>query len=99
MLNFEKKIEDSALTVLLDGKLDTGTTPELASAIEADVDQAEKVVFDMTELKYISSAGLRLLLSIHKKMMKKGGFVIRNVNETNMEILEFTGFAEILNIE
>ena len=99
MLNFEKKIEDSALTVLLDGKLDTGTTPELASAIEADVDQAEKVIFDMTELKYISSAGLRLLLSIHKKMMKKGGFVIRNVNETNMEILEFTGFAEILNIE
>lgn len=99
MLSFEKKIEDSVLTVYLDGKLDTGTTPDLASAVEADVDQAEKVIFDMKDLKYISSAGLRLLLSIHKKMMKKDGFVIRNVNETNMEILDFTGFAEILNIE
>ncbi|MBQ6267768.1 MAG: STAS domain-containing protein [Clostridia bacterium] len=99
MLNFEKKIDGSVLTVLLDGKLDTGTTPELAAAIEADTEQADQVIFDMKDLKYISSAGLRLLLSLHKKMMKKDGFVIRNVNETNMEILDFTGFAEILNIE
>lgn len=99
MLNIDKKTEDNVLTVLLDGKLDTGTTPELAAAVEEDTENVDKIVFDMENLKYISSAGLRLLLSLHKKMSGKGGFVIKNINETNMEILEFTGFADILNIE
>ncbi len=99
MLNIDKKTGDNVLTVLLDGKLDTGTTPELAAAVEEDTENVDKIVFDMENLKYISSAGLRLLLSLHKKMSGKGGFVIKNINETNMEILEFTGFADILNIE
>lgn len=99
MLNFEKNYEENTLTVMLDGKLDTGTTPELTAAVENDAETVDKIVFDMKNLKYISSAGLRLLLSLHKKMSNKGGFVIRNINETNAEILEFTGFSEILNIE
>ena len=99
MLNFEKNYEENTLTVMLDGKLDTGTTPELTAAVENDAETVDKIVFDMKNLKYISSAGLRLLLSLHKKMSGKGGFVIRNINETNAEILEFTGFSEILNIE
>ena len=99
MLNIEKVFEENVLTVSLDGKLDTATTPELTAAVEEDAEKAEKIVFDMENLKYISSAGLRLLLSLHKKMASKGGFVIRNINDTNMEILEFTGFADILNIE
>ena len=99
MLTFDKNTEDGVLTVSLEGKLDTVTTPELTEAIEADAENADSIVFDMSNLKYISSAGLRLLLSLHKKMAKKGGMVIKNVNETNMEIFEFTGFADILTIE
>ena len=99
MLNFEKTFEESALIISLDGKLDTGTTPDLTAAIEEDAEKAESIIIDMANLKYISSAGLRLLLSLHKKMAKKGGLTIKNVNETNMEILDFTGFADILNIE
>ena len=99
MLNFEKKIDGDVLTVVLDGKMDTTTSPQLAADIEEDVEAVNSIVFDMKDLKYLSSAGLRLLLSLHKKMSKKGGFKLINVNETNMEILDFTGFADILDIE
>jgi anti-sigma B factor antagonist len=98
-MNVTQTLENGILTVLLDGKMDTGTTPQVAEEIEADIDNADKIVLDMKELKYISSAGLRLLLSLHKKMSAKGGMVVKNVNETNMEIFDFTGFADILNIE
>lgn len=98
-MNITKNLENGILTVLLDGKLDTGTAPQATEEIEADIENAEKIILDMTDLKYISSAGLRLLLSLHKKMSQKGGMVIKNVNDTNMEILEFTGFTDILNIE
>jgi anti-sigma B factor antagonist len=98
-MNITKTLENGTLTVLLDGKMDTGTTPRVSEEIEADIAGAEKIIIDMKDLKYISSAGLRLLLSLHKRMSQKGGMVIKNVNETNMEILEFTGFVDILNIE
>ena len=98
-MNITKNLEDGILNVLLDGKLDTGTTPQVAEEIESDIENAEKIIIDMKELKYISSAGLRLLLSLHKKMATKGGLVIKNVNETNMEIFDFTGFTDILTIE
>ena len=98
-MNVTKTLENGILTVLLDGKMDTGTAPQVAEEIETDIDNADKIVLDMKDLKYISSAGLRLLLSLHKKMSAKGGMVVKNVNETNMEIFDFTGFADILNIE
>ncbi len=98
-MNITKNLENGILTVLLDGKLDTGTTPRATEEIGADIENAEQLILDMKDLKYISSAGLRLLLSLHKKMSQKGGMVVKNVNDTNMEILEFTGFRDILNIE
>lgn len=98
-MNITKNLENGVLSILLDGKLDTGTTPQVAEEIEADIENAQKLIIDMKELKYISSAGLRLLLSLHKKMSDKSGLVIKNVNETNMEILDFTGFTDILTIE
>jgi len=98
-MNIAKTFENGILTVMLDGKLDTGTTPQATTEIEADLDSAEELIIDMKDLKYISSSGLRLMLSLHKKMMTKGGMKVINVNETNMEIFEFTGFADILNIE
>lgn len=99
MLDFEKKWEGDVLTVTLNGKMDTNTTPKIAEAITADVEKAETMILDMKDLKYISSAGLRLLLKLHKAMSKKGGMKLTNVSETNKEIFDFTGFADILNIE
>ena len=94
-----KTLENRILTVLLDGKLNTGTTPKVSTEIKADVEQAEKLVIDIKDLKFVSSAGLRLLFLLHKRMSEKGGMVIKNVIETNMEVLDFTGFTDILNIE
>ena len=99
MMKTTKTLENGILTIALDGKLDTATAPEVQVEIEADVEEADSIIIDMKDLSYISSAGLRLLLSLHKKMLAKGGMVIKNVNATNMEIFDFTGFTEILNIE
>ena len=99
MIEVKKEMNSSTLTVYLIGKMDTSTTPQVSKEIDADIDNAEALVLDMAELKYISSAGLRLLLLLHKKMAVKGGMTLKNVNETNMEIFDFTGFADILNIE
>ena len=99
MLNFKKHLTDGTLTVTLEGKLDTATAPTLSDAILGDAETADALVLDMAELTYLSSAGLRLLLVLHKMMAPKGGLLLKNVNETNMEILDLTGFSEILNIE
>jgi anti-sigma B factor antagonist len=98
-MEISKKLEDGVLTVSIEGKMDTTTTPQVKEEIEAEINDAQSLVIDMKDLKYISSAGLRLLLSLHKKMEEKSGMIIKNVNETNMEILEFTGFTDVLNIE
>ena len=98
-MNITKTLENGLLTVLIDGRLDTSTTPQATAEIEADLDNTEELIIDMQDLKYISSAGLRLMLSLHKKMTARRGMKLINVNETNMEIFDFTGFADILNIE
>ena len=98
-MNVTKKNEDGVLTVYLEGKMDTNTTPMVEAEIADDIAQAKALVIDMAALQYISSAGLRLMLSLHKKMAQKGGLTIINANETIREIFDFTGFAEILNIQ
>lgn len=92
-------LENDTLTVLLDGNLDTFTALAVGEEIEADVRSAQKLIIDMKDVKYISSAGLRLLLTLHKKMSSKGGMVVKNVSDTNTELLDFTGFKKILTIE
>lgn len=94
-----KSIQDSTLTVQLEGKLDTNTTPLAEQEIMEDVDKVDKIIVDMEHLKYLSSAGLRLLLILHKRMSERDGLTIIHVNETIMEILQFTGFSEILEIK
>ena len=94
-----RTLENNILTLSIDGNLDSVTTPAVAEEIEADIDFADKIIIDMKDLKYISSAGLRLLLSLHKRMASKNGLVLKNVNQTNMELFEFTGFKNLLNIE
>lgn len=99
MLNIKKDLKGDVLTVYLEGKMNTSTAPKVAAEINEDIDKAQSLVIDMKDLKYISSAGLRIVVTFHKKMKQKGGLKLKNVNKANMEVFEFTGFTEFLNIE
>jgi anti-sigma B factor antagonist len=94
-IDFNKNID--VLSIALDGRLDTVTAPELDSFIGENYDGTGSIVIDCKKLAYISSAGLRVLLSAHKKT--KGALKLVNVCELVMEVFEMTGFAEILVIE
>ena len=99
MLNITKNTNASELTVSLTGRLDTTTAPELEKELKASLDGVTTLVIDMTALEYISSAGLRVLLSAQKTMNKQGEMKVVHVGETIMEIFEVTGFSDILSIE
>ena len=98
MLNIKKTIENGAATFLLEGRLDTATAPELESELKSSLDGVSKLTFDMKDLEYVSSAGLRVLLSAQKAMNARGKMTVINVNETIMEIFDVTGFSDILTI-
>ena len=98
MLNIEKNINESVLTLTLIGRLDTTSAPELEKELKTSLDGVTALAIDMTELEYISSAGLRVLLSTQKIMNKQGEMKVTHVGETIMEIFEVTGFSDILTI-
>ena len=98
-MNIVKKQEESALTVALEGRLDTVTAPQLEGELRTAVNGVTELIFDLDGLEYISSAGLRVLLSAQKVMNKQGSMTIRNVKPEIMEIFDVTGFVDILNIE
>ncbi len=98
-MNITKSKEGSTLTVSLEGRLDTTTSPQLEAELKNALDDVKELVFDIKSLEYISSAGLRVLLSAQKVMNKQGGMVIRGASEEIMEIFEVTGFVDILTIE
>ena len=81
------------------GRLDTTTAPKLESVINESSESTKNLILDLLNLEYISSAGLRVLLSAQKKMQKIGSMKVKNVCEEVMEIFEMTGFADILVIE
>lgn len=93
------QIQDNMLTVLLEGRLDTTTSPQLEEELNHSLNGIQKLVLDFEKLSYLSSAGLRVILATQKQMNKQGTMVIKNVNETIMEVFEITGFVEILTIE
>ncbi len=99
MLNITKNTDNNALTVALEGRLDTTTAPQLEAELKDSLDGVETLTLDLGKLEYISSAGLRVLLSTQKKMNTQGDMKITNVGETIMEIFEVTGFSDILTIE
>ncbi|MBR1559267.1 MAG: STAS domain-containing protein [Clostridia bacterium] len=94
-----KNMNGTALTVALEGRLDTTTAPELEQALKEGMDAATELTLDFEKLDYISSAGLRVLLSAHKVMSKKNGLKVVNANEMVKEVFDVTGFADILDIE
>ena len=99
MLNINKKKEGTDLAVILEGRLDTTTAPTLESELKSSLDGVTSLAFDMAELQYISSAGLRVLLSAQKIMNKQGSMVVKNASEDVKEIFDVTGFSDILTIE
>ena len=99
MLTIEKNLNATALTVTLTGRLDTTTAPELEKELKASLDGITELTFDLAALEYISSAGLRVLLSAQKTMNRQGTMKLTHVNETIMEIFEVTGFSDILTVE
>ena len=98
-MTIDKQLNGSELTLTLNGRLDTTTAPELENAIKENIADVTNLVMDFAGLEYLSSAGLRVILSAQKTMNKQGEMVIRNVNETINEVFEITGFIDILTIE
>ena len=98
-MTLEIKKNEEATIIEVAGRLDTMTASSLDKAINEDIGEAKNLILDLKNLEYISSAGLRVLLGAQKKMQKIGSMKVTNVCEAVMEVLEMTGFADILVIE
>ena len=99
MLNINKVSEGEKLTIDLEGRLDTSTAPQLENELKESIGSVKELVMDFSKLEYISSAGLRVLLSAQKIMNRQGSMKLTHVNEVIGEIFEVTGFSDILTIE
>ncbi len=98
-MNITKKMNGTALEIAVEGRLDTMTAPELEASLKESLDGADTLTLDFSKLDYISSAGLRVLLSAHKAMASRGGMKVTNANEIVREVFDVTGFSDILTIE
>lgn len=99
MLNIQKTQGNDSILYQLEGRLDTVTAPELETSLQEALVETTNLVLDFEKLDYISSAGLRVLLSAQKIINNQGTMKVIHVNDTIMEIFEVTGFNEILTIE
>lgn len=95
----EKKTEGSVIILHLSGRLDSNTAPEFEAAVDQVLSETTELIFDFADLAYISSAGLRIILKAHKEMIKKGTFKLKHVCDAVMDVLDVSGFADILTIE
>ncbi len=89
----------NSLTLAVSGRLETITAPELESVVKNELADVKELVFDFSQLDYISSAGLRVLLSAQKIMNNQGSMKVTGANEIVLEIFEVTGFSDILTLE
>ena len=98
-MKINKTRNESTLIIALEGRLDTTTAPALEAELKSSLDGVTALEMDFSQLEYISSAGLRVLLSAQKTMNNQGAMKVTHVSETIMEIFEVTGFSDILTIE
>ncbi|MBP3523955.1 MAG: STAS domain-containing protein [Clostridia bacterium] len=98
-MTIEKKLNGTELTIVLTGRMDTVTAPQLEAELKDCLNGVNSLRFDFSALDYLSSAGLRVLLAAQKRMNKQGSMTLLGVNETIAEIFEVTGFSDILTIE
>ena len=97
-MTITKKQEGSKLTIALEGRLDTTTAPKLDAELNSSLTGVKELYLDLADLAYLSSAGLRSILSAQKKMNRQGKMEVHHVCETIMEVFELTGFVDILTI-
>ena len=98
-MTIEKKINQETVTLIVSGRLDTQTAPELEAELDSVLSGAKELTFDMTNLEYVSSAGLRVILKAQKAMNAQGSMKLTGVNDSIMEVFDITGFLDILTIE
>lgn len=98
MFNITETREGKHLILALSGRFDAETSPELEEIIKNGLDGVDRLVFDLSDLDYISSAGLRVLLEAKKVMLEQGKMTVRNPSNDVKEILKITGFSKILNV-
>ena len=98
-MTIEKKLNGENATLIVSGRLDTQTAPELENELDAILSGLKDLTFDLTNLEYVSSAGLRVILKAQKAMNAQGSMKLTGVNESIMEVFDITGFLDILTIE
>ena len=98
-MTIEKKINGEALTLIVSGRLDTQTAPELENELDSVLSDIKELTFDFANLEYVSSAGLRVILKAQKAMNAQGSMKLTGVNDSIMEVFDITGFLDILTIE
>ena len=98
-MTIEKKIAGEEFIFIVSGRLDTQTAPELEKELDAALPGLKELTFDMTNLEYVSSAGLRVILKAQKAMNVQGSMKLTGVNDSIMEVFDITGFLDILTIE
>ena len=98
-MTIEKTTENEKVTLTASGRLDTTTAPELEAALDEVLENTKELIFNLENLEYISSAGLRVILKAQKSMNTKGSMKLTGVNDSIMEVFDITGFLDILTIE
>ena len=98
-MELEKKYEGTKLTVILKGRLDSESAPGLTAELTASLGGISELVLDMHELSYISSAGLRTLLSAQQIMNRQGRMILRGVRDSIRDVFRITGFLDLLTLE
>ena len=98
-MTIEKKINGEALTLIVSGRLDTQTAPELEKELDSVLSGLKELTFDFANLEYVSAAGLRVILKAQKAMNAQGSMKLTGVNDSIMEVFDITGFLDILTIE
>lgn len=98
-MNIKKCTENNVCTLFVEGRIDTLTAPELEQAFIDNAEDCDKMIFDLSETEYISSAGMRVILVAHREMEKRDGLVLRNLSKNVANIINMTGFGRFVNIE
>ncbi len=98
-LGIDKTIDGDNATIALTGRLDTVTSPELEAVLDEILPATKDLTFDLTNLEFISSSGLRLVLRAQKTMNEQGAMRLKNVQDAVTEIFDITGFSDLLTIE
>ena len=98
-MTIEKKLGNESATLIVSGRLDTQTAPELENELDSVLSGLKELTFDFKDLEYVSSAGLRVILKAQKAMNTQGSMKLTGVNDSIMEVFDITGFLDILTIE